>query len=151
MSSKKAINIIIHKKYTERGARLKTWWKSRGWSKAEFARRMEIWPQNVNKYFLGELDPMSLASKLIQESCDLTWIIEGKTGIQPAARGMVAETSAVYGKKKNDVQEGLSGQTRDRVKKLITLLESGADKMDKEMLDLLIRTMEEKQKKKGKA
>jgi hypothetical protein len=112
---------------------------------------MEIWPQNVNKYFLGELDPMSLASKLVQESCDLTWIIEGRTGTQPVARGMVAEPVTVYGKKKNDSSESLSGQTRERIKKLIKLLESGADKTDKEMLDLLIKTMEEKQKKKGKA
>jgi transcriptional regulator with XRE-family HTH domain len=149
MSSKKAINIIIHKNYADRGARLKTWWKSKGWSKAVFARRMEIWPQNVNKYFLGELDPMSLASKLIQEGCDLAWIIEGKTGNQ-LARGMVSEPPAVYGKKRNEISEEISGQTRERVKKLITLLESGADKMDKEMLDLLIKTMEEKQKKKGK-
>jgi hypothetical protein len=112
---------------------------------------MDIWPQNVNKYFYGELDPINLAAKLMQESCDLAWIIEGKTGGQPFARGMVAETPAVYGKKKNDVLEGLSEQTRIRMKKLIRLLEKGTDKTDREMLDLIIKTMEEKQKKKGKA
>jgi transcriptional regulator with XRE-family HTH domain len=150
MSSKKTINIITHKNYLDRGARLKSWWKSRGWSKAEFARRMAIWPQNVNKYFLGELDPMSLAEKLIEENCDLAWIIEGKPGAQSAIRPVVAEPPAVYGKKYNDASENISAQTRERINRLSGLLEAGADKSDKDMLDLLIKTMEEKQRKKGK-
>jgi hypothetical protein len=44
----------------------------------------------------------------------------------------------------------MSDQTRGRVKKLIKLLESGPEKTDEEMLDLLIKTMEVRRQKKGK-
>jgi len=129
----------------ERGARLKLWWKSKGWSKAEFAKRMNIWPQNVNKYFSGALDPTNLIEQLMKEDCNVVWIIAGQA---EEKRGMVAETPAVYGQKKNTIPEGMSTQTKARVKKLIKLLESEPEKTDEEMLDLLIKTMEERQKKK---
>ncbi len=151
--SRKIINIIISQGLAERGSRLKLWWKSKEWSKAEFARRMKIWPQNVNKYFSGELDPTNLIEQLMKEECDVVWIIDGKTTgpIDKEKRGMVAETSAVYGQKKDIVFQGMSKQTKGRVKKLIKLLESEPEKTHEEMLDLLIKTMEERQKKKERS
>jgi transcriptional regulator with XRE-family HTH domain len=142
----KEIGIIMQRNYIDRGNRLKQWWKSTGWQKAEFARKMEIWPQNVNKYFRGELDPTSLAEQLIREECDLGWIVTGKTTSQLARRGMVAEPPVVYGGK-NELPKGIGKQTKARIIKLTKLLESGLEKADLEMLDLFIKTMEEKQKK----
>jgi transcriptional regulator with XRE-family HTH domain len=132
----------------DRGARLEQWWRSKGWRKSEFAERMKIWPQNVNKYFSGELDPTNLAEQLVKEDCDVVWIIDGKTGGQSAGQGIVAETPAVYSQ--NNVSKKVSKLTRERIRKLARLLESGSEKTDEEMLDILIKTMEEKQKKKGK-
>ncbi|MGA3285814.1 MAG: helix-turn-helix transcriptional regulator [Bacteroidota bacterium] len=148
MSRKKVIKNIAATGLAERGNRLESWWKSKGWSKAEFAQRMSIWPQNVNKYFSGELDPTNLIEQLMKEDCDVVWIIDGKSEKEP--RGMVSEPSAEYGKKRDRIPSGMSDQTRGRVKKLIKLLESGPEKTDEEMLDLLIKTMEVRQKKKGK-
>jgi hypothetical protein len=147
MSRKKVIKNIVAMGLAERGNRLESWWKSKGWSKAEFAQRMSIWPQNVNKYFSGELDPTNLIEQLMKEDCDVVWII-GKA--EKEQRGMVAEAFAEYGKKSDRIPEEMSDQTRRRVKKLIKLLESGPEKTDEEMLDLLIKTMEGRQKKKRK-
>lgn len=149
--SRKIINNIISEGLTERGSRLKLWWKSKEWSKAEFARRMKIWPQNVNKYFSGELDPTNLIEKLMKEECDVVWIVDGKTKEYIEKRGMVAETSAVYGQKKDILSQGMSKQTKGRVKKLVKLLESEPEKTHEEMLDLLIKTMEERQNKKERS
>jgi hypothetical protein len=85
---------------------------------------------------------------LMKEDCDVVWIIDGKA--EKEQRGMVAEASAEYGKKRDRIPEEMSDQTRGRVKKLIKLLESGPEKTDEEMLDLLIKTMEVRQQKKGK-
>ena len=148
MSRKNVIKNIAATGFAERGNRLESWWKSKGWSKAEFAQRMNIWPQNVNKYFSGELDPTNLIEQLMKEDCDVVWIIDGKA--EKEQRGMVAEAVAEYGKKSDRIPEGMSDQTKRRVKKLIKLLESGPEKTDEEMLDLLIKTMEVRQQKKGK-
>jgi hypothetical protein len=147
MSRKKVIKNIAAAGLAERGNRLESWWKLKGWSKAEFAQRMSIWP-HVNKYFSGDLDPTNLIAQLIKEDCDVVWIIDGKA--EKEQGGMVAEPSAEYGKKRDRIPEGMSEQTRGRVKKIIKLLESGPEKTDEEMLDLLIKTMEVRQQKKGK-
>ncbi len=147
--SRKIIKNITTKGFTERGERLEQWWNLKGWSKAEFARRMKIWPQNVNKYFSGELDPTNLFEQLMKEECDVVWIIDGKT-LEKERRGMVAEAPALYSPKKNIVPERIRKQTKERLRKLMKLLEAGPEKTDEEMLDLLIKTMEERQKKKGK-
>jgi transcriptional regulator with XRE-family HTH domain len=147
MSRKKEINNIIPVKLAERGERLKKWWKTKGWSKVEFASKMGIWPQNVNHYFSGRLDPLNLAEQLMKEDCDVAWIIEGKAGGRQIRYGTVAETPAPYGKKISPTVE-LSKATRLRLDKLARLLESGPEKGDLEMLDLIIRTMEEKKRKK---
>jgi len=148
MSRNKVINNIATIGLTEKGKRLESWWKSKGWSKAEFAQRMSIWPQNVNKYFSGELDPTNLIEQLMKEDCDIVWIIDGKS--EKEQRGMIAEPSAEYGKKSDRIPSGMSDQTRGRVKKLIKLLESGPEKTDEKMLDLLIKTMEARQQGKRK-
>ena len=134
----------------ERGSRLKLWWKSKGWSKVEFANRMKIWPQNVNKYFSGELDPTNLIAQLMKEECDVVWIIDGKTTENIGKKGIVSETSAAYDHTKDVISQRMSKQTKERVKKIIKLLESEPEKTHEDMLDLLIKTMEERQKNKEK-
>jgi transcriptional regulator with XRE-family HTH domain len=150
--SRKIIKNIMTKGFAEKGARLELWWKSKGWSKAEFAKRMRIWPQNVNKYFSGDLDPTNLVEQLMKENCDVVWIIDGKAEKLPTKErpAMVAEAPVNYGQKKNIMPKELSKQTTERIKKLIKLLESGPEKTDEEMLDLLIKTMERRQKKRLK-
>jgi transcriptional regulator with XRE-family HTH domain len=145
--SRKIINNITSDALAQRGSRLNLWWKLKGWSKAEFANRMKIWPQNVNKYFSGELDPINLIEQLIKEKCDIVWIIDGNTTGQ-INKGIVAETSAEYSQKKDIIFQGMSNQTKGRIKKLIRLLELEPEKTHKEMLDLLIKTMEKRQREK---
>ncbi len=145
--SRNIINNITGDILVQRGSRLKIWWEQKGWSKTEFAQRMKIWPQNVNKYFSGELDPINLIEQLIKEGCDIVWIIDGKTTGQ-TNKGVVAEAISDYGKKKDFYFKGMSRQTKERIEKLIRLLESEPEKTHKEMLDLLIKTMEKSQKEK---
>jgi len=147
--SSNIIKNITSATLTQRGSRLELWWKSKGWSKAEFAKRMKIWPQNVNKYFSGILDPLNLIEQLIKEECDIAWIIDGKTAGQ-TNKGTVAETSADYGKKEDFCYHGISKQTKERIEKLIKLLESKPEKTHKDMLDLLIKTMEKRRRRKMK-
>ena len=66
-------------KYTEKGKRLREFMDSQNWSKAEFARRMGIPQQNVNRYLAGELDPMNLAEELLKENCNIEWLMTGKS------------------------------------------------------------------------
>jgi transcriptional regulator with XRE-family HTH domain len=148
--SRNIINNITRDTLAQRGSRLKIWWKLKGWSKAEFAERMKIWPQNVNKYFTGELDPINLIEQLIKEECDIVWIIDGKTTGQ-TNKGIVAETPAEYSRKKDTYFQEMSKQTKGRVQRLVKLLESEPDRTHKEMLDLLIKTMEKRQRQKKKS
>jgi hypothetical protein len=146
MSRIKTIKYIIPDKLAERGARLEQWYKSKGWLKTEFAGKMHIWPQNVNKYFTGELDPTNLAEQLMKEGCDVNWIIDGRGEDLKIRSGIVAEQIAGYGKK-SDTSPRLSKETRDRIDKLSKLLQSDPDRSDVEMLDLLIKTMDAKKRK----
>lgn len=57
--------------------RLKELMKQKNWSKAEFARKMGIKAQNVNKYLNGELDISGLFLQLHLEGCDINWLISG--------------------------------------------------------------------------
>jgi transcriptional regulator with XRE-family HTH domain len=60
------------------GLRLSEWIASRGWSKAEFARRMEILPQTLTKYLSGQVSIDNLATKLLREGADVQWIVSGE-------------------------------------------------------------------------
>lgn len=62
----------------EEGKRLAEWIKSKGWTKAEFARRMEILPQTVTKYVNGDVSVDNLAAKLMREGADVHWILTGE-------------------------------------------------------------------------
>ena len=145
MSRKKSTK-AARRNFIDRGNRLVLWWKSKGWSKNEFARKMGIWPQNVNKYFVGQLDPMNLVDPLRKEDCDILWILDGRK-LEREPRGMVAELPVEYGVKKLSFPDSVSRQNVARVKKLAKLLEGEPEKADEEMLDLLIRSIEEKKKK----
>ena len=65
-------------KYAEKAKRLQDFIEEQKWSKAEFARRMGIPQQNVNRYLSGELDPMNLAEELFNEGCNVEWLMTGK-------------------------------------------------------------------------
>jgi len=58
--------------------RIESFIQQKGWSKAEFARRMGIFPQHVNKYLTGEFDFFNLIEKLEIEGCDIDWLMTGK-------------------------------------------------------------------------
>jgi transcriptional regulator with XRE-family HTH domain len=70
-------------KYAEKGRRLREFIDSQNWTKAEFARRMGIPQQNVNRYLTGELDPMNLAEELLGERCDIVWLMTGRDVGEP--------------------------------------------------------------------
>jgi hypothetical protein len=55
---------------------LQEFFKYTGWTKSEFARRMNILPQNINKYLIGELDVQGIAINLLKEGCNLQWLFE---------------------------------------------------------------------------
>ncbi len=65
--------------YSERGKRLYEFFCSKGYkTKKEFAEKMNIQPQWVNKYFSGEFNPVDLMIPLALEDCDIQWLITGK-------------------------------------------------------------------------
>lgn len=57
--------------------RLKEFIKEKGWSKAEFARRLDIFPQDVNRYLTGVNDIQKILIKLHKVGCDIIWLIDG--------------------------------------------------------------------------
>jgi transcriptional regulator with XRE-family HTH domain len=65
-------------KHLIKGKRLEEYYLSKHISKAEFARRMNIFPQDVNKYFTGILDPLNLTAQLIEDGCNIIWLATGK-------------------------------------------------------------------------
>lgn len=95
MSRSKIIKNIVSKELVSRGARLELWWKSTGWSKVEFAQRMEIKPQNVNGYFSGKIDPTNLVENLMRNGVDIVWLIDGKTSKQIADEDITRKIEAL--------------------------------------------------------
>lgn len=65
---------------TEVGQRLVDFIHSKGWTKKEFARRMEINPANVSKYIKGELDVQHIVVPLIASGCDVTTLFFDGSG-----------------------------------------------------------------------
>lgn len=57
---------------SEIGRRLSEFIEAKGWTKREFARRMEINPANVSKYLKGDLDVQHIVVPLIANGCDVT-------------------------------------------------------------------------------
>lgn len=74
----------------ESGKRLADWIASKGWTKAEFARRMEILPQTVTKYVNGDVSVDNLAVKLLREGADMHWILTGEKSEAGADAAMLA-------------------------------------------------------------
>lgn len=70
------------------GSRLLKFYESLGISKAEFARRLGKYPQNLNAYFNGDADVISLADDLTNMGCDINWLLTGKND-----NGEVAEST----------------------------------------------------------
>lgn len=65
-------------KTDNRHDRLKEFIDERNWSKAEFARRAGIYPQDVNKYLSGLLNIENLYLKLQEAGCDMQWLKTGE-------------------------------------------------------------------------
>jgi transcriptional regulator with XRE-family HTH domain len=72
------------------GRRLGEWIVSRGWSKAEFARRMEMKPQNVIRYLNGDVSIDNLAVRLMREGADINWLLTGEKTETASDAAMVA-------------------------------------------------------------
>lgn len=66
------------KKNKEMAARLATFIKAKGWSKAYFARTVGIYPQNVNRYLKGISDPRKIIINLIPHGLNPEWIRTGE-------------------------------------------------------------------------
>ena len=66
-------------KRVEIACRIEEFMRFKGWRKAEFARRMDIMPQNVNLYLTGKLDPQNLFISLEREGADVEYLLTGKT------------------------------------------------------------------------
>ena len=58
-------------------ARLRDFISDKGWSQAEFARRMGIRAQHVKRYLTGVSDVQALFLKLYEQGCDINWLISG--------------------------------------------------------------------------
>lgn len=62
----------------EIAGRLETFIKSKGWSKADFARTVGIHPQNANRYLRGSSDPRKIIINLIPHGLNPEWARTGK-------------------------------------------------------------------------
>ena len=62
----------------EIAGRLETFIKSKGWSKAYFARAVGIHPQNANRYLRGSSDPRKIIINLIPHGLNPEWARTGK-------------------------------------------------------------------------
>ncbi len=60
------------------GQRLFKFYETLGISKSEFARRLGKLPQNMNVYFTGDADVLSLVESLQAMGCDKDWLLTGK-------------------------------------------------------------------------
>lgn len=104
----------------EAGTRLAEWIKSRGWSKAEFARRMEILPQTVTKYVNGDVSVDNLAVKLMREGADVHWILTGEkieSGEESAMLAMLKDMGITSSEQLQKFVE-----SSEKIKRLATLL-----------------------------
>jgi len=79
--SKMQIKIIMQSTEQER---LSEWIAMQGWTKTEFAARMEIHPQNVSKYLSGALKIEGLYGKLMDNGCDIHWLRNGYKKMESA-------------------------------------------------------------------
>lgn len=77
-------------KTDNRHNRLKEFIDERSWSKAEFARRVGIYPQDVNKYLSGLLNIENLYLKLQEAGCDMQWLKTGEKHDDTEGAAMLA-------------------------------------------------------------
>ncbi|UZJ37356.1 MULTISPECIES: helix-turn-helix domain-containing protein [unclassified Prosthecochloris] len=68
---------MINKK-EDIASRLEIFIQSKGWSKADFARAVDIHPQNVNRYLKGSSDPRKIIINLIPHGLNPEWARTGK-------------------------------------------------------------------------
>jgi transcriptional regulator with XRE-family HTH domain len=104
----------------EAGQRLADWIASKGWSKAEFARRMEILPQTVTKYVNGDVGIDNLAVKLMREGADVRWILTGEKTEGSEDAEMLALLRQIGITKPEQLQNFVDAS--EKIKRLATLL-----------------------------
>jgi len=62
--------------------RLEQFLAQKDWSRAEFARQMDLFPQQVGRFFNGTADIQKIFLKLKQKGCDLNWLATGEESKQ---------------------------------------------------------------------
>ena len=68
----------IVSKHAEKGRRLLEFYDKKGYKyKSRFADALNIFPQDLNKYFEGIYDPVNLTEALINEGCNIVWLVTG--------------------------------------------------------------------------
>ncbi len=88
----------------EVGHRLEEFIRSKGWTKKEFARRVDINPANVSKYIRGALDVQHIVVQLIANGCDVKQLFfnegkkgggDGKSGVSPAIQELLQTSDEI--------------------------------------------------------
>jgi transcriptional regulator with XRE-family HTH domain len=102
------------------GERLSDWIASKGWSKAEFARRMGILPQTVTKYVNGDVGLDNLAVRLMREGADVRWILTGEKTEGSEDAEMLALLRQIGITKPEQLQNFVNAS--EKIKHLATLL-----------------------------
>lgn len=77
-------------KTDSRHHRLREFITGRSWTKAEFARRVGIYPQDVNKYLAGQLNIENLYLRLQEAGCDVQWLRTGEKRSDSEEEAMLA-------------------------------------------------------------
>lgn len=70
-------------------SRLQKWYEKKGWSKREFAKRMDVHESNISKYMDGRLDLANLEVALLREGMDLHWLQTGKKAQSSESQAML--------------------------------------------------------------
>ncbi len=66
--------------YRKVGYRLEEYFKTTGLTKKEFAEKLDVQNTHLNRYFIGESNPVNLFDKLYEIGCDIDYLISGKKG-----------------------------------------------------------------------
>lgn len=113
-------------KKVEIGKRVKEFIEFKKWKKIDFAKNVNIFPQDVNKYLTGVQDIQRLFISLYEAGCSIDWLISGKGS-------MLLEVEV-------EVEKVNSFVTND-VEKRLNIIEERMNKLDEveAMLKMLVK------------
>jgi transcriptional regulator with XRE-family HTH domain len=115
-------------KHAQKARRLQGFIDSQSWNKAEFARRMGIAQQSVNRYLTGELDPMNLAEELFKEGCDIEWLMTGKeSSSSQIGVTVISDKEGIHFSKR--LPESTKKKIRDLVREVENLKDADVEKV----------------------